>query len=79
MDRIIITLNFINDGNVLDIEVPNNVPSKSLSEVIAKSFKLNPGNYIFRVKSTDKVIKRDESLAEAGIWDGEELEFIPAR
>jgi uncharacterized ubiquitin-like protein YukD len=77
MENIIITLYFSVNGNVLDLEVPNNVPSEKLSEVVVKSFHLNAGNYLFRIKKSGKVIKRDESLAEAGVWDGEELEILP--
>jgi uncharacterized ubiquitin-like protein YukD len=79
MDKIIITLYIGASENAMDLEVPNNVPSRNLSEVIVKSFQLTPRKYAFRIKESKKVIRRDKSLAEAGVWDGEILELLPIK
>lgn len=71
---IIITLYIHANKNTLDIEVPNNISVKKLVHTIVKSLNLELKNY--KLKSSFTEIHMDKSLAEAGVWEGEELELI---
>lgn len=72
MDPVILMVGRAGEG-VNDIEVMPDVPAADLADAISQAFGW-PGTYDIQV--ADKIIPANQTLADAGIWDGSQLTLV---
>jgi len=83
MQRVIVTVKRQNKARVRDLEVPAEVEAERLSKMIAQALRWEsdpagqPVEYEIRAEPPGRVLASQESLAEAGAWDGAWLVFRP--
>ena len=81
MLRVIVNVRRQGEATDHDLEVPAEVPSAQLAESIAKAldyYEELPGysiRYVLRADPPGRSLRPDESLADAGLWDGSCLIF----
>ena len=79
MQRVIVTLNCQTKGEALDLEVPSDVESKQLADMIAHALRWKEhsegqqAEYEIKAEPPGRVLAPEETLAEAGVWDGAHL------
>lgn len=85
MQRVIVTVKRQNEARVRDLEVPAEVESERLSSMIARALRWErnsagqPLEYEIMAEPPGRVLAPQESLAEAGAWDGSWLVLQPTR
>jgi hypothetical protein len=83
MQRVIVTVKRQGEAQVRDLEVPAEIDSESLSKMIAEALRWEsdpsgqPIEYEIMAEPPGRVLAPQESLAEAGAWDGAWLVFQP--
>ena len=83
MQRVIVTVKRQNEARVRDLEVPAEVEAGRLAEMIACALRWEsdpagqPIQYEIMAEPPGRVLGAQESLAEAGAWDGAWLVFQP--
>jgi len=81
MQRVIVTVKRQGEARVRDLEVPAEVEAERLSKMIAQALRWDsdvaeqPIEYEIMAEPPGRVLRPDESLAEAGAWDGAWLVF----
>lgn len=83
MQSVIVTVKLSGIEREYDLEVPVDVPAQELAELITHN--INPSSdttqtfrmHCIRPQSNRKRLRDDESLSEAGLWDGVYLEIEP--
>lgn len=84
MRRVIVSVGCPEAGIGRDLEIPVDVPARALAELLARSFGLASGagarvsGYVMEAYPPGRVLRPDETLASAGVWDGSWL-FLRAR
>jgi uncharacterized ubiquitin-like protein YukD len=82
MDRVIVTVDLNNNTTSQDLEVPAYMPARDLAQMIMRV--LSPGSTTadtfsrFKIKAEPpgRVLEDNETLAEAGVWDGSYITII---
>ena len=83
MQRVIVTVKRKDENKVRDLEVPAEVEAGRLTEMIAQALRWEtdpagqPIRYEIIAEPPGRVLHAQESLAEAGAWDGAWLVFHP--
>ena len=83
MQRVIVTVKRQNEARVRDLEVPAEVEAEQLSKMIAQALRWEsdpagqPVEYEIEAEPPGRALAPQESLAEAGAWDGAWLVFRP--
>jgi hypothetical protein len=83
MQRVIVTVKRQGEARVRDLEVPAEVEAGRLAEMIAQALHWEsdpagqPVQYEIMAEPPGRVLHVQESLAEAGAWDGAWLVFQP--
>jgi len=82
MQSVIVSVKLQGDGKEYDLEVPADVPSRKLAELIVHNIDPNSstrGALAIRClkPGTANLLSPDVSLAGSGLWDGVLLEIIP--
>ena len=83
MQRVIVTVKLEGENPVRDLEVPAEVESGRLAEMIAGALRWEtdpagqPIQYEIMAEPPGRVLDAQESLADAGAWDGAWLVFRP--
>jgi hypothetical protein len=83
MQRVIVTVKLQGETGVRDLEVPAEVEAGRLAEMIAQALRWEsdragqPIQYEIMAEPPGRVLDSQESLAEAGAWDGAWLVFQP--
>ena len=83
MQRVIVTVKRQGEARVRDLEVPAEVEAGQLVEMIARALRWesNPAGqliqYEIMAEPPGRILNSQESLAEAGAWDGAWLTFQP--
>jgi hypothetical protein len=81
MQRVIVTVKLQGEARVRDLEVPAEVEAGRLAEMIAQALRWEsdpagqPIQYKIVAEPPGRVLDSQESLAEAGAWDGAWLVF----
>jgi uncharacterized ubiquitin-like protein YukD len=76
MQRVIVTVECQERAKVLDLEVPSDVESKRLADMIAHALRWQvrsegpQAEYEIKAEPPGRVLAPEETLAEAGVWDG---------
>ncbi|MCX7749941.1 MAG: EsaB/YukD family protein [Clostridia bacterium] len=76
MNRVIVTVEIPDSSTTYDMELPNDIPSGELAQMIAKSLHLEDNTSVrgtfFKIQADPpgRVLGEEETLAEAGVWDG---------
>lgn len=83
MDRVIVTVRCQDSRQLYDIEMPANIPAnklavkiKELVESVDINFTDSEYDYKINVEGLGRDLENDESLAEAGVWDGSIINLI---
>lgn len=85
MQRVIVTVKRQGEARVRDMEVPAEVEAGRLAEMIAQALRWEsdpagqPIQYEIMAEPPGRVLHAQESLAEAGAWDGAWLVFQPPK
>ena len=83
MERVIVTVKREGEARVRDLEVPAEVSSAHLAELIAHALswehdsKGNQVGYVIVATPPGRGLRADECLVDAGVWDGAWLVFRP--
>jgi len=83
MQRVIVTVKRQREARVRDLEVPAEVKAGRLAEMIARAMRWEsdpagqPIRYEIMAEPPGRILNPQESLAEAGAWDGAWLVFQP--
>ncbi len=83
MQRVIVTVKRQNEARVRDLEVPADVEAERLSRMIAQALRWEsdlagqPVEYEIVAEPPGRPLRPQESLAEAGAWDGAWLTLRP--
>ena len=83
MQRVIVTVKRQEETRVRDLEVPAEVKAGRLAEMIAQALHWEsdaagqPVQYEIMAEPPGRILDAQESLAEAGAWDGAWLVFQP--
>ena len=81
MQRVIVTVKRQGEARVRDLEVPAEVEAEQLSKMIAQALRWDsdlagqPVEYEIMAEPPGRTLQPDESLADAGAWDGAWLVF----
>ena len=84
MIRVFVNVRRAGEAKEYDLEVPAEVPSEQLASMIAEGLGWGapeagtPIRYVMRAEPSGRVLRVDESLADAGLWDGAHLVFQEA-
>ena len=84
MQRVIVTVKRRGEARVRDLEVPAGVEAGQLSRMIAQALRWDsdpagqPIEYEIMAEPPGRILHPQESLAEAGAWDGAWLVFQPS-
>lgn len=79
MARIMVSVVYQPTGEEKDFEVPDRIYASDFGQKVAEAFEgkimADPARFWFQVGaiSLDRYLRADETLREAGIWDGERL------
>jgi len=74
--RVIVNIRKDGQARGHDLEVPTEVPSEQLAKMVAEALNWDigtikrPSRYAIRDISSGRILQPDESLADAGLWDG---------
>lgn len=83
MQRVIVTVKRQGEARVRDLEVPAEVEAGRLAEMIARALHWDsdqagqPIQYEIMAEPPGRTLHTQESLADAGVWDGAWLVFQP--
>lgn len=83
MERVIVSVQREDDGEVRDLEVPAEVEAERLAALIARALSWStdsagqPVRYEIEARPLGRGLKPGESLADAGVWDGSLLVLHP--
>lgn len=80
MTRVIVAVHIFESSNIIDMEVPSHLPSSQLSKLLIQA--IDPeksGKFLINVESHGITLTQDQSLADAGIWDGAALSLRPTQ
>jgi hypothetical protein len=83
MQNIIVTVKLSGNKQEYDLEVPAGVPAQQLAELITHNISSGTATkhaftiHCLRPVAFKRTLRFDESLAEAGLWDGVYLEIEP--
>lgn len=81
MQRVIVTVKRKDEARVRDLEVPTNVETERLAQLIANALHWEsdqagqPIQYKIEAQPLKRFLKPSESLESAGVWDGSWLVF----
>lgn len=84
MQRVIVTVKRENDTAERDLEVPAGLEAEQLAGLIARALRLDNGpageplRYKLEAHPLGRALQPNESLADAGVWDGSWLVLHPA-
>jgi hypothetical protein len=85
MQRVIVTVKRKDEARVHDVDVPANVESERLADLLARALRWEsdhsgqPMQYVVEAHPLGRVLDPDESLWSAGVWDGSWLVLHPIR
>ncbi len=83
MERVIVTVRRKDEPRERDLEVPAEIESNRLAELIARALRWDsdaagqPVDYRIEVYPLGRFLRPDESLKSAGVWDGARLTLHP--
>ena len=83
MAKAIVTVKRVEEARVRDLELPVDVPSAQLAEMVAKALGWDmdatgyPVSYNIEAHPPGRLLNSGETLAQAGAWDGSWLVFHP--
>src|SRR4028119_1467418 len=83
MQRVIVTVQRNDDSQVRDLEVPAELESERLAELIATALRWDTGQaggssrYTIEAQPLGRILQPHESLADIGAWDGSWLVLYP--
>ncbi len=83
MARVIVTVKRSTEARVRDLEVPADLETTQLAELIVNALQWQSDaagqavRYEIKAEPLGRVLRPNESLAEAGVWDGSWLVFQP--
>lgn len=85
MNQVIVTVKRHNETRVRDMELPTDVDASELAEMIVSVLRWDSGpggqpqplDYVIEAHPLGRVLQPDESLGEAGVWDGAWLVLHP--
>jgi hypothetical protein len=83
MQRVIVTVKRRGEARVRDLEVPAEVGAERLSKIVAEALRWEsdpagqPVEYAIMAEPPGRLLTSQESLAQAGAWDGAWLVFQP--
>lgn len=83
MERVIVTVKRAGEARVRDLEVPAEVKTSQLADLIASAlqWQSDPAGqamrYEIKAEPLGRLLQPHESLADAGVWDGSWLVFQP--
>jgi uncharacterized ubiquitin-like protein YukD len=76
MESVLVTIRFESQNYEYDLEIPVNLTANLLIQKL-KSFFISKGvningekNYLIKIESQSRILNPDETIEEAGIWDG---------
>ena len=84
VDRVIISAKRDGDSNARDLEVPTGMPIRQLVTLIARALgwdmdtQGNPIHYKVGAQPPGRILRENETLAQAQAWDGSYLIFYPS-
>jgi hypothetical protein len=83
MERVIVTVKRAGEARVRDLEVPAEVKATQLTDLIAGALQWQSDaagqalRYEIKAEPLGRLLQPQESLADAGVWDGSWLVFQP--
>ncbi|MBN1920444.1 MAG: EsaB/YukD family protein [Anaerolineae bacterium] len=83
MTKAIVTVKRVEEARVRDLELPVDIPSAHLAEMVATALGWNtdatgrPVSYHIEAHPPGRLLLPSETLAQAGAWDGSWLVFHP--
>jgi hypothetical protein len=83
MERVIVSVQLDDDGEVRDLELPAEIEAARLAELIARALGWTADlagqstRYEIEAQPLGRALKPSESLADAGVWDGSILVLRP--
>lgn len=83
MDHVLVTVKRVNEARVRDIMLPSDMPIGQLAALLAEKLEWNrdandqPVSYMVEADPPGRYLRQDETLAQAGAWDGSWLVFHP--
>jgi hypothetical protein len=83
MDHVLVTIKRVNEARVRDIMLPADMPIGQLAAILAAKLEWDidpasePVTYLVEADPPGRYLRQDETLAEAGAWDGSWLVFHP--
>jgi len=82
MERVIITIKIENIDEEYDFDIPSDITSKILIEKLIRIFSVKSIalsktlRYVLKIDFQNRILKANETLNEAGVWDGSILTLI---
>jgi hypothetical protein len=83
MQRVIVTVQRDDEARGRDLEIPAETPATRLAELIVQALRwpvdssAGPITYQIEAHPPGRLLRGDETLADAGAWDGARLMLIP--
>lgn len=78
MERAIVTVKYPTDDTICDLEVPVTVAAQRLTELVVEGLHWDTRvAYQIWVEPPGRKLNPQETLAQAGVWDGAQLTFYP--
>ena len=80
MDRVIVTVKGAAAPHATEVEVPVTLPARELAPLLAGALGLAGGGAACRIEAfpPGRILDPEETLADAGVWDGAWLVLMPA-
>jgi hypothetical protein len=72
-DRAIVTVRLDREADARDLEVPLTPPADQLATAIANALGWPADGYLVWAEPPGRLLRPDESLAQAGAWEGARL------
>ncbi|GAE86935.1 EsaB/YukD family protein [Acetivibrio straminisolvens] len=82
MNNVIVTVKCKNKKETRDLELPTDIPAKHLSSLIAYALRLDDdltsvtSKFHLYAEPLGRVLRDDETLEDAGVWDGSTLTIL---
>jgi len=82
MDRVIVTVKLDNETTEQDLELPAYMPARDLAQMIMRvlsqgsTLTETSGSYKINAHPPGRVLEDNETLAEAGVWDGSYITIV---